>query len=85
MLAGVRLSIVHSHKGLGEFAVNPEQLQRLQDAAIAAATPDLTPHPAGIVGRIADAHAQAAQAIAAGDIDGAIGAEPLAAALTARR
>jgi hypothetical protein len=53
------------------------------DAAIAAAgDKQLAPHPGGIAGRVADAHREAAEALAIGDIDGAIGADMLAAALT---
>jgi hypothetical protein len=60
-----------------------EQIQRALDRAVAeAADRRLTPHPGGLAGRIADATAEAAEAIAAGDIDGAIGADMLAAALT---
>jgi hypothetical protein len=54
-----------------------EQLRAAQDRAVAGA-----PHPGGLAGRVADAHDPAAHAVAAGDIDGAIGAEQLAAALT---
>jgi hypothetical protein len=60
-----------------------EQLRAAQDRAVAgAADRQLPPHPGGLAGRVADAHDPAAHAVAAGDIDGAIGAEQLAAALT---
>jgi hypothetical protein len=62
---------------------DPEQLTA--EAAIIAACGDrgqLTPHPGGLPGRIADAQREAAEALAAGDIDGAIGADMLAKALT---
>jgi hypothetical protein len=55
--------------------MTPEQLRAAQDAAVAAATADLTPHPGGLPGRVADAQAQAEEAMAAGDIDTAIGAD----------
>jgi hypothetical protein len=62
---------------------DPEELQALQDAAVAAAADrTLTPHPGGLPGRVADAHREAAESLAAGDIDGAIGADMLATALT---
>ena len=71
-----------SHHTIGKGTpMTPKELLRLQ-AAVAAAAPDLTPHPHGLPGRIADAHREAAEAIAVGDIDGAIGADMLAAALT---
>jgi hypothetical protein len=60
-----------------------EQLSRAQDRAVAAAADrQLSPHPGGLAGRVADAQQQAEEAIAAGDIDGAIGADTLAAPLT---
>jgi hypothetical protein len=63
--------------------MSDEQLRRAQDRAVAAAADrQLTPHPGGPAGRVADAHQQATDAMAAGDIDTAIGAEALAAALT---
>ena len=63
--------------------MTPEELQAAQDAAVeVAADRQLTPHPGGVPGRVANAQTQAEQAIAAGDIDDAIGAEQLAAALT---
>jgi hypothetical protein len=36
--------------------MTPKELLRAQAAAIAAAAPDLTPHPGGLPGRITDAH-----------------------------
>jgi hypothetical protein len=66
--------------------MTPEEQEQLraQAAAIAAVGDrgQLSPHPGGLPGRIADAHREAEEALAAGDIDGAIGADMLAAALT---
>jgi len=61
--------------------MNPET-RRAQDAAVAAAGDrHLVPHPHGLSGRVADAHAQGRAALAEGDIDGAIGADMSAEAL----
>ena len=44
-----------------------EQLSRAQDRAVAAAADrQLSPHPGGLAGRVADAQQQAEEAIAAG-------------------
>jgi len=62
--------------------MSPET-QHAQDAAVeAAAGRQIHPEPGGLNGRAARAHDQAAAAMAAGDIDAAIGADQLAAALT---
>jgi len=61
--------------------MTPEELAA--EAAIYAAYDEpMVPHPHGLIGRILDAHREAEQALAAGDIDGAIGADILARALT---
>jgi len=58
------------------------ETQRAQDEAVAAAAGrEVTPHPDGLPGRIADAIAEGAEADAVGDIDTMIGADQLAAAL----
>jgi hypothetical protein len=64
--------------------VTPEEQLQAQ-AAMTESIGDrgqLTPHPGGLAGRVADAQAEAEEALAVGDIDGAIGADMLAAALT---
>ncbi|QOF28813.1 Uncharacterised protein [Mycobacteroides abscessus subsp. abscessus] len=62
--------------------MNPET-QRAQDAAVAAAADrELTPEPGGLCGRALRAHDEVLAAFEAGDLDGAIGADMLAAALT---
>jgi hypothetical protein len=67
-------------KGL---AMTPAELRAAQHAAVAAAGDrQLEPHPRGLPGRVADAQAEAEAAFAVGNIDGAIGSDQLAAALT---
>jgi hypothetical protein len=63
--------------------VNPET-RRLQDQAIAAASDRmLEPHPGGMAGRAVAEHDAALDALAAGDLDTAIGCEIAADALSA--
>jgi hypothetical protein len=62
--------------------MNAEQLRAAQDRAVAApADKQLQPHPGGLAGRFADATAESVEAMAIGDIDTAIGADMLAAAM----
>jgi hypothetical protein len=66
----------------GVAAMTPET-RCDQDAAVdAAAGRKLTPEPGGLDGHAARAHFNAATAFAVGDIDGAIGGDMLAAALS---
>ena len=59
------------------------ETQRAQDAAVDAAAGELTPHPHGLAGRVADAHDEAEAAKLNGaSLDEQIGAEMLASALT---
>ena len=68
----------------GAPPMNPEteRLKAQQDAAFADCHRMMTPEPGGLAGRVARAHDEAAEALAVGDIDGAIGADMLAASLS---
>jgi hypothetical protein len=63
--------------------MNAEERLRAQAAAIAAVGDrgQLSPHPGGVYGRFADATAEALEALAAGDLEAAAGADALAAAM----
>jgi hypothetical protein len=75
-------SIYNEPLGPRGAPMNPET-RRAQDAAVeAAAGRELTPEPGGLNGRAARAHHDADAAFEAGDIDGAIGADMHASALT---